>query len=157
MPEMLLRASSRGSTTAVVSSSGLAPDSWTATFTVAGSAFGNRSTPRSKNEKMPSTTSSMTSIVAKTGRRTHSSDNDMVEVLLSAGCSGRGLRLETVGEDVHIRRCDGCTGRDSVGHLDTIAEAIAEFDLMRDEAATIERKDAIDAVAVLNCGGRDRE
>ncbi len=55
--------------------SGLAPGSRTWTLTVAGSAFGNKSTPRSRNEKIPSTTSDMTSIVAKTGRRTQSSDS----------------------------------------------------------------------------------
>jgi hypothetical protein len=45
------------------------------TLTVAGSARGKRSTPRSRNEKMPSTTSDITNIVANTGRRTQSSDN----------------------------------------------------------------------------------
>ena len=77
MPEMLLSASSSGSTTAVAISPGLAPGSCTVTVTVAGSALGKRSTPRSRNEKMPSTTSDITSIVAKTGRRTHSSERDM--------------------------------------------------------------------------------
>ena len=48
-------------------------ESWT--LTVAGSAFGNRSTPRSRKEKMPSTTNDITSMVANTGRRTQSSDN----------------------------------------------------------------------------------
>ena len=76
MPEMLLSASSSGSTTAVTISAGLAPGSCTVTLTVAGSAFGKRSTPRSRNEKMPSTTSDITSIVAKTGRRTHNSERD---------------------------------------------------------------------------------
>ncbi len=71
---MPLSASSIGSTTDVDISSGLAPGSDSATLTVAGSAFGKRSTPRSRNEKMPSTTSDITSIVAKTGRRTQSSD-----------------------------------------------------------------------------------
>ena len=76
MPEMLLSASSSGSTTAVAISDGLAPGSCTLTVTVAGSAWGKRSTPRSRNEKMPITTSDMTSIVAKTGRRTLSSERD---------------------------------------------------------------------------------
>ena len=75
IPEMLLRASSIGSTTDVAISSGLAPGSWSDTLTVAGSALGNRSTPRSRNEKIPSTTSDMTSIVANTGRRTQSSES----------------------------------------------------------------------------------
>ena len=60
---------------ALAISSGLLPGSDSETLTVAGSAFGNRSTPRSRNEKIPVTTSDITSIVANTGRRTHSSDN----------------------------------------------------------------------------------
>ncbi len=75
MPEMLLSVSSIGSTTEVAISSGLAPGSWSETLTVAGSALGNRSTPRALNEKSPSTTSDITSIVAKTGRRTQSSES----------------------------------------------------------------------------------
>ena len=75
MPEMLLSASSSGSMATVAISSALAPGNWILTFTVAGSAFGNRSTPRSRKEKRPTTTSDITSIVAKTGRRTHNSDN----------------------------------------------------------------------------------
>ena len=53
IPEMLLSVSSIGSTTDVAISSGLAPGSCSVTLTVAGSAFGKRSTPRSRNEKMP--------------------------------------------------------------------------------------------------------
>ena len=75
MPEMLLSVSSIGSTTEVAISSGLAPGSCSDTLTVAGSARGNRSTPRALNEKIPRTTSDITSIVAKTGRRTQSSDS----------------------------------------------------------------------------------
>ncbi len=75
MPEILLSVSSIGSTTDVAISSGLAPGSESETFTVAGSARGNRSTPRSRNENTPRTTSAMTSIVANTGRRTQSSES----------------------------------------------------------------------------------
>jgi len=75
MPETPLIASSIGSMTDDEISSGLAPGSERATFTVAGSARGKRSTPRSRNEKMPVTTSDMTSIVANTGRRTHNSES----------------------------------------------------------------------------------
>jgi hypothetical protein len=75
MPETPLIACSIGSTTDDEISSGLAPGNDRLTFTVAGSARGNRSTPSSRNEKIPSTTSDMTSIVANTGRRTHSSDS----------------------------------------------------------------------------------
>ena len=89
MPETPLIASSIGSTTDVDISSGLAPGSDSATLTVAGSAFGNRSTPRSRNEKMPSTTSDITSIVAKTGRRTQSSDSMAVLLLVGYDCLSR--------------------------------------------------------------------
>ena len=75
MPEMLLSASSIGSTTEVAISSGLAPGRLNETLTVAGSALGKRSTPSVWKEKIPSTTSDITSIVAKTGRRTQSSDS----------------------------------------------------------------------------------
>ncbi len=75
IPDTPLIASSIGSTTEVDISSGLAPGSSRTTLTVAGSAFGNRSTPRPRNENVPSTTSDMTSIVANTGRRTQRSDS----------------------------------------------------------------------------------
>ena len=73
MPLMVDSASSKGRTTWVVISSGVAPGRDTAMLTVAGSARGKRSTPRSRNEKMPSTTRNAISITAKTERLTHSS------------------------------------------------------------------------------------
>ena len=72
-PLMVDNASSRGSTTWVVISSGVAPGSRTLTLTVAGSARGKRSTPSSRNEKTPSTTRKVMSITAKTPRLTQSS------------------------------------------------------------------------------------
>jgi hypothetical protein len=75
MPEMLLSACSIGSTTELDISAGLVPGNDTVTVTVAGSALGKRSTPRSRKEKIPSTTSDMTSMVANTGRRTQSSES----------------------------------------------------------------------------------
>ena len=78
IPATPLIACSIGSITDEEISSGLAPGSDRFTFTVAGSARGNRSTPRSRNEKIPSTTSDITSIVANTGRRTHSSESMLV-------------------------------------------------------------------------------
>ena len=77
MPAMLLSACSVGSTTALFSSSGLAPGRLSLTTTVAGSAFGSRSTLRSRNENTPVTTNSITSIVVKTGRRTQKSARDI--------------------------------------------------------------------------------
>src|SRR5678816_162119 len=78
MPAMPLRAFSIGMMTADVISSGDAPGSRSETLTWAGSALGKRSTPRSRNENTPSTTSDITSIVANTGRRTQSSDSILV-------------------------------------------------------------------------------
>src|SRR4029078_13451866 len=51
----------------------LAPGRRRSTVTVAGSAFGSRSTARSRNEKLPVTTSDSTSTVVKAGRRTQNS------------------------------------------------------------------------------------
>lgn len=75
MPDTPLIACSIGSTTDVDISSGLAPGRASATLTVAGSALGKRSTPSLRNENVPRTTSDVTSIVAKTGRRTQRSDS----------------------------------------------------------------------------------
>src|SRR6185436_5049418 len=59
--------------TCVVTSSDVAPGSRTFIVTVAGSALGKRSTPRSRNEKTPSTTRNVISMTANTGRFTHNS------------------------------------------------------------------------------------
>src|SRR3954469_14076518 len=91
IPETPLIASSIGSTTDDDISSGLAPGSDSATLTVAGSALGKRSTPRPRNENVPRTTSDMTSIVAKTGRRTHRSDStcELLERVVRHACGFR--------------------------------------------------------------------
>jgi len=51
-------------------SCGDAPGFVTVTVMVGRSIFGKRSTPREKNEKMPTTVSDRINIVANTGRRT---------------------------------------------------------------------------------------
>src|SRR5574341_1349509 len=81
-PLTLLNCSSMGRMTWLVISSGLVPGNRTRTLTMGGSALGKRSTPRSLNEKTPSTTRNTTSIVAKTGRRTQISANVIVFILL---------------------------------------------------------------------------
>src|SRR6185369_3735659 len=73
IPLMVESASSRGSTTWVVISSGVEPGSLMLMLTVAGSARGKRSTPRSRNEKMPRTPRNAISMTANTARLTHSS------------------------------------------------------------------------------------
>src|SRR4029077_3111123 len=77
MPLTLLMDSSSGRTTCEFSSSGVAPGKVTVTLTEAGSALGKRSTPRSRKEKIPSTTRKLTSIAANTGRFTQSSGSDI--------------------------------------------------------------------------------
>jgi hypothetical protein len=77
-PLTLLNCSSMGRMTWLVISSGLAPGNQTRTLTMGGSALGKRSTPRSRNEKTPSTTRNNISIVVNTGRRTQTSANVIV-------------------------------------------------------------------------------
>ena len=74
MPLTDATVSSSGSTTWETTSSGLAPGSRTRTFTVAGSVFGNKSTPKSIKLKIPSITRNMISMKANTGRRTQISE-----------------------------------------------------------------------------------
>ena len=73
--------SSSGRMTCETTSSGLAPGSRMRTFTVAGSASGNRSTPRSTKLKTPRTTRNMISMNAKTGRLTQISERDKDHLL----------------------------------------------------------------------------
>src|SRR5262245_49238939 len=75
MPLMVLSASSILSVISVSTSCGAAPGSTVVTVTVGNSTRGKRSTSSRRYEKMPITTSVVINIVAKTGRRTHSSAN----------------------------------------------------------------------------------
>ena len=68
-------ACSSGSAIEELISSGLAPGRRTLTETVAGSAFGSRSTLRSRKENRPVTTSAMIRTVVNAGRRTQNSAN----------------------------------------------------------------------------------
>src|SRR5689334_9671205 len=143
MPAMPLSAFSIGITTDVVISSGDAPGSCSRTLTVAGSAFGNRSTPRSRNEKIPRTTSDVTSIVANTGRRTQSSDSIGLLHLPLGG------HLHPVGEVVHVGHRDQVTVSHPGQNLDAIAEPIAHLHLMAGDAVALDHERAVDAVVVL--------
>src|SRR4051794_458105 len=153
IPETPLIASSIGSITDEEISSGLAPGSDSETLTVAGSARGNRSTPRSRNEKIPSTTSDITSIVAKTGRRTQSSDSMLFGLL--AGLAGpdlvgiAGLDRLPVHQLVDVGHRHRIAGVDAADDLDAIAEALADLQLLRRELVVGDDKYAVDAVAVL--------
>ena len=148
MPAMPLRAFSIGMMTDDVISSGEAPGSRSDTLTWAGSAFGKRSTPRSRNENTPSTTSDITSIVAKTGRRTQSSDSMAIlpstaifipSVSVSTSVTAtRSARVQS-GEDLHA-----------------VADAVAGLELARLQPIALDGERPVDAVAVLHGGVRDR-
>src|ERR1051325_6690790 len=114
---MPLSAFSIGITTALVISSGEAPGSRRLTLTVAGSAFGKRSTPRSRKEKTPSTTSDITSIVANTGRRTQISDS--MDACLALARFDRDA--EAVREIVDVSGGDLVALIDPAEDLDAIA------------------------------------
>jgi len=73
IPLTVLTASSMGLVTRASVSSGAAPGRNVVTITVGTSTLGKRSTPSRMYENHPSTTSTPTNIVAKTGRRTHKS------------------------------------------------------------------------------------
>src|SRR5437899_4346760 len=155
MPAMLLMASSSGSTTAVAISDGLAPGSETEMLTVAGSAFGKRSTPRLRKEKSPSTTSSSTSIVAITGRRTHSSESMATSAWLFRRQARPGVHLHPVSQGFHVNRDDRFVGFHAADDLDPVAHAVAHFELPQRELLALDHEHAVDAVAVLQ--GRDRQ
>src|SRR5437773_1768795 len=154
MPDTPLIASSIGSMTDEEISSGLAPGSDSRTFTVAGSARGKRSTPRSRNEKMPSTTSDITSIVANTGRLTHSSDNIAQSPLL--GLFPR-LHRHAVDELVHLVGRNALAGLDAADDLDAIADALADLQLACGELVVRDDEHAVHAVAVLQRRIRQRQ
>src|SRR5215475_13472890 len=91
-------ASSKGSTTPVITSSGVAPGSCTLTLMVAGSAFGKRSTAKPRYENTPSVTRKAMSITVKTGYLTQvsasfmkldasKSDSYLLGTAAPSGCS----------------------------------------------------------------------
>src|SRR5580704_18152098 len=73
MPLIVFTESSTRLVMSVSTSSADAPGLLTLTDTVGKSILGNRSTPKVKNEKPPTTMSATISMVAKTGRLTQSS------------------------------------------------------------------------------------
>src|SRR4051812_15057634 len=153
IPETPLIASSIGSITEDEISSGLAPGSDSETLTVAGSARGNRSTPRSRNEKMPSTTSDITSIVAKTGRRTQSSES----MLFGLFPRLPGLDRLPVHQLVDVGHRPRVAGVDAADDLDAIAEPLADLQFPGRELVAGDDEHAVDAVAVLQRRVRQRQ
>src|SRR5678815_1815880 len=140
---MPLSAFSTGMITDVIISSGLAPGSCSDTFTVAGSALGKRSTPRSRNEKIPSTMSDVTSIVANTGRRTQTSESTSV-----LRCADG--HLLTVRQVVDVGRRHEIAGLEATGDFHAIAAAVAELQLLGRQRVALDHERTIDAVAVLH-------
>ena len=141
IPDTPLIASSIGSTTDVDISSGLAPGSDRVTLTVAGSAFGNRSTPRPRNEKMPSTTSDITSIVAEDRAadaefRQHARLPTSYRLLLD-GRRGRAVPSASFSTSVIATRSPALTPLD---HLDAVAEALADLQLAHRQPVAVARR-----------------
>src|SRR5262245_13618472 len=149
MPEMPLSAFSIGMTTAVAISSGLAPGSWRLTLTVAGSAFGNRSTPRSRKENTPRTTSDITSMVAMTGRRTQTSESMVLLIR-------RDSHALAVREIVNVGQRHELAARESRDDLHAIALAVAELQLPSRQLTVLHDKCPVHVIAVLNRGVPNR-
>src|SRR6478672_9450859 len=159
MPETPLIACSIGSMTDDDISSGLAPGSDSVTLTVAGSARGKRSTPRSRNEKMPSTTRDITSMVANTGRRTQSSDNMSFHPSQLAPSPDTlfDRDLRAVDQFLHVGDRDAVARLDPCQNLDPLVQAIPDLQLPHGELAVVDDEHAIDAVSVLQRAVRQRQ
>src|SRR6266511_3250837 len=124
------------------------------------------------DEKIPSTTSDITSIVAKTGRRTHRSDSmarhdlqwnaepaanttflralralrlTWVVITGSTRCGD----LHAIGQFVDIGDGDALAGLDAADHLNPLAEPVAHLELADGQFVAVDDKGAIHAVAVL--------
>src|SRR4029079_4287017 len=150
MPETPLMASSMGSTTGVESAAGLAPGRRSWTLTVAGSAFGKRSTPRSRNENRPSTTNDITSIVAETGRRTQNSESTRPSLF-------RDGDVRAIGERVDVGDRDRLAFLHAAGNLDPVAEPLAHLQLARRQAIALHHEHAVHAIPILERRVRQRQ
>src|SRR5687768_16297405 len=141
MPDTPLIACSMGSTTDVDISSGLAPGRVSETLTVAGSAFGNKSTPSPRNENVPNTTSDITSIVADTGRRTQNSDNMQTLQLLAHGDELAAVQC------LDVRDGDLLPGFHTTRHFDPVAKALANLQLAHLESVAADNEHAVHAIS----------
>src|SRR5689334_13900923 len=145
-PLIVLTASSSGRMTCVVTSSLVAPGSLMLIVTVAGSALGKRSTPRSRNEKTPRTTRKLMTMTANTGRFTQISDNDIA--------GSRALR-----DDVHqgtVAQLHSLWGQgdfltllESFHHFDVGIDAFPDADLPLGELVGIDGIGLVDAVRIV--------
>src|SRR5260221_2697282 len=143
MPLVVESASWRGRTTWVVISSGVDPGSLMLMLTVAGSARGKRSTPRSRNEKIPSTPRNAISMTAKTARLTQSSARVM------AGGSLDRLDRRAVAQFLAFQGDGHVRALLQAGHdLDVSAFARAQLHFRLVQRAPLDGEDLVDAVQV---------
>src|SRR2546423_1000534 len=120
---MVLTDSSILSVISVSISCGDEPGLATVTVIVGKSIFGKRSTPRLKNEKAPTTTSDITSMVANTGRFTQISANHCILRLL--------VHLpheHTIDKFIEAARSDHFTLGNTILDLDHVVLEQADLD-----------------------------
>ena len=144
-PLMVESASSRGRTTWVVISSGVAPGRRMLMLTVAGSARGKRSTPRSRNEKMPSTTRKRSSITAKTAAPDAQLGQGHRWLDCSSPCR-RGAPSRSSWPSSGHRHPSPSFRPSTISTSSPLARA--ELDLRLLERALLDRVDLVDAVDV---------
>ena len=97
---------------------------------------------------MPSTTSDITSIVANTGRRTHSSDSMTTPSPLTRDLHAVGQVVD-VGQRHHVAQLDAAE------NLHAVADPIAGLQLVDRQPIAVDGERAVDAVAVLHRGVGD--
>src|SRR4029450_11604802 len=142
-PDSAAGGASSGITTCVVTSSGVAPGRRIVMLTVAGSALGKRSTPRSRKEKTPSVVRNATSITVNTGRLTQSSTRPIGLLRGLHGSTVHGLlALEGNGDLLPILQ--------PLDDLDLLAISLAELDLLLLQRLSVHRVHLVDAEDVAH-------
>src|SRR5262245_23471642 len=129
------------------------------TLTVGMSALGNRSTPRPKKENPPSTTRNMTSMVAKTGRRTHNSARLIrLPHLFSLVAVSRLIPWAgslVIDADRHPlfqllgMKCHPVAGAHTFGKFDLVAEPVSKLYLALFQAAILDDEYFIGAEQIV--------
>ena len=102
--------------------------------------------------RCPSTTSDMTSIVAKTGRRTQRSESTCGTPLFRR--PRRASPSASVSTSVIATRSPSFT---PLGDLDAVAKALADLQLAHGQAVAVDDEHPVHAVAVLERGIRQRQ
>ena len=122
MPSTRLTTSSRTSESWLSTSSTEPPGRVVRTITFGRSTDGNRSTPSRMNDAPPTTTSAMTSIVAKTGRRMQMAARAAHDY--SRDGDGRAVGQPARRDDHHITRLDAVDELDAIAGADTGPHAL---------------------------------